>query len=55
MARTARARQAFRILTGKLHKKYTFGSSKCRREDNSKINLTKLVCTDGRWMELAQD
>ena len=55
MTRTVRAKKAFRILTGKLLRKYTLESSKCKREDNCKIVLTKLVCADGRWIELAEE
>jgi len=55
VAWTARAKKAFRILTGKLLRKCAFESSKCRQENTCKIALTKLVCADGRWIELAED
>jgi hypothetical protein len=55
VARTARTRKALRILTKELLRQYTIESSKCRREDKSKIDLTKLICADVRWIELAED
>lgn len=55
MALTVIARKTFRIWTGQLLRKYTLESSKCRREDNWKTDLTKLVCADGRWIELDED
>jgi hypothetical protein len=50
VAWTPRVKKSFRILVGKLFRKYTLERSKCRREDNCKI-----VCAEGRWIELAED
>jgi hypothetical protein len=48
-------RGVYRILVGKSEGKRQFGRSRCRQEDNIKMDLQEGGCGDMDWIDLAQD
>jgi len=48
-------RGVYRGLVGKLERKRSLGRSRCRWEDNIKIDLQEVECGGIDWIELAQD
>ena len=48
-------RVVYRVLVGKPKGKIPLGRSRCRWEDNIKMNLREVGCGGMDWIELAQD
>jgi hypothetical protein len=44
----------YRILAGKPEGKRQLGRSRCRSEDNVKMNLEEVGCVGADWIELTQ-
>jgi len=45
----------YRVLVGKRKGKRPIGRSRCRWEDNIKVDLQEVGCGGMDWIELAQD
>jgi len=48
-------RGVYRFLVGKPEGKRPLGRSRCRWDDNIKMDLQEMGCGDMDWIELAQD
>ena len=48
-------RGVYRVLMGKPEGKRPLGRSRCRWEDNIKMDLQEVECAGLGWIELAQD
>ena len=48
-------RNAYRVLVGKPEGKRPLGRSRCRWEDNIKMDLREVGCDPGDWIALAED
>jgi hypothetical protein len=55
VARIEDERSVYRVLVGKPEGKRPLWRSRCRREDNIKMDLQEVGCGDMGWSELAQD
>jgi hypothetical protein len=55
VVRIGEGRGVYRILVGKPEGKRALGRSRCRWEDNIKIDLKEVGCGGMDWIELAQD
>ena len=55
MARMGERRGVLRFLVGKPEGKRPLGRTRCRWEDNIKMDLQEVGGSCGYWMELAQD
>ena len=55
MARIGEGRGVHRVLVGKPEGKRPLGRSRCRWEDNIKMDLQEMGGSCGDWMELARD
>ena len=43
------------VLMGKPERNIYSGKSRCRWEDNIKMDLREVVCNPGEWIDLAED
>ena len=48
-------RNAYRVLLGSPEEKRSLQRSRCRWEDNIKMDLRDVGCDSGNWIDLAQD
>ena len=48
-------RNVYRVLVGRTGRKRTSGTPRCRWEDNIKMDLWKLGCDAGDWIDVAQN
>jgi hypothetical protein len=48
-------RGMYRVLVGKPERKRPLGRSRCRWEENIKMDLQEMGCGSMDWIELAQD
>ena len=55
VARMGERRGVYRVLVGKPEGKRPFGRSRCRWEDNIKMDIQEVGCGSMDWIELAQD
>ena len=55
VARMEEGRGVYRVLLGKSEGKRSLGRSRCRWEDNIKMNLQEVGCGGMDWILLAQD
>jgi len=55
VVRMGEGRGVYRILVGKPEGKRALGRSRCRLEDNNKMNLQEVGCEGRDWIELAQN
>ena len=49
------SRNEYKILVGKPERKRPIQGLRCRWEDNIKMDLRKVCCDSGDWIDLAQD
>ena len=55
MARNEQSRNAYRVSVGKPVGKRPLRRPRCRWEDNIKIDLRKVGCDTGEWIDFADD
>ena len=55
VARKEKSRNAYRVLLGKPEGKRPSGRTRCRWEDNIKMDLRKVGCDSGDCIDLAED
>ena len=55
VARMKKGRNAFKIVTGKSTGKRPLGKSRCRWEDNIRIDLEEIGINTGNWVDSPQD
>ena len=55
VSRIEEGRSAFKILTGKPTGKIPLGRTKCRWEDNIRMDLEGIGIIAGKWVDYAQD
>jgi len=55
VAHMQEGRGVYRVLVGKPEGKRPFGRTRCRWEDNIKMDLQEMGCEGMDWIELAQD
>jgi hypothetical protein len=55
VARMGKGRGVYRVLVGKPERRRPLGRSRCRWEDNIRMDLREVVCGCVYWMDLAQD
>ena len=54
VARMQKGRSSFKILTGKPTGKRTLGRSKCRWEENNRMDLKEIVINTRNWVDSTQ-